>query len=239
MAARAVLWDFDRTLVRGWYLSECLVAMLDETQPNHGIPRENIARHLRTGFPWHRPLEPHTHLNDADAWWAAHTRLMADALLNEGVTEDIAMGIAGAARQRFFDITGYHVYPDTRPALERLSDEGWTHAIVSNHFPQLQGLVARLDLDGYFRSIVSSADVGYEKPRAEIFRIAIGALDDPEVLWMVGDDAERDVAAAGALGIPGILVDREAGTPGAVIDLGAAANRIEAGGDEATNGIDR
>ena len=54
----------------------------------------------------------------------------------------------------------------------------------------------------HFDAVVISMDVGLRKPRAEIFRAALDALDvGPEAALHVGDDLAADVAGAAALGI--------------------------------------
>ena len=46
----------------------------------------------------------------------------------------------------------------------------------------------------------------YEKPHPETFRGVLEALGGADEIWMVGDNAEADVAGAKAAGIPAVLV---------------------------------
>jgi putative hydrolase of the HAD superfamily len=210
----AVLWDFDRTLVRGWYLSECLMSILDELEPEHGLTREDLSRHLQHGFPWHTPMVPHPHLDDPDAWWANVRPIIIGALISAGVDHNLAQDIAVEVRSRMFEPDGFVVYEDTLPALERLRSSGWRQAVVSNHYPELPKVVERLGLAPYFDHVFTSAAVGYEKPHPEIFLAALRALGNPSQVWMVGDNREHDIEGAAAVGIPGILIDREGADEG-------------------------
>jgi putative hydrolase of the HAD superfamily len=63
-----------------------------------------------------------------------------------------------------------------------------------------------LSLDQYFDVIVTSVDVGYEKPHEEIFRVALQELGlQPSEVVMVGDRIEKDVVGANRMGIASIL----------------------------------
>jgi len=76
-------------------------------------------------------------------------------------------------------------------------------ALVSNHVtePQL-GKIARLGVEDYCRVIVTSEEVGVEKPEAAMFERALGRLDvSADRAVMVGDSDSGDVAGAKAAGL--------------------------------------
>ena len=102
---------------------------------------------------------------------------------------------------------GWELFPDTLPTLERLSQAGWTHAILSNHVPELRLLVAALGLDDIVALLSCSAETGYEKPHAQAFASVLDRLR-PARAWMVGDNVVADVLGAEELGIPAVLVRR-------------------------------
>lgn len=55
-SSRVIFWDFDGTLAyRPGEWRGCLIEVLDEYEPRHGITSEAIRPHLQEGFPWHRP----------------------------------------------------------------------------------------------------------------------------------------------------------------------------------------
>jgi putative hydrolase of the HAD superfamily len=102
---------------------------------------------------------------------------------------------------------GWELFEDTLPALERLSAAGSTHAILSNHVPELRQMVAALGLDEVVAVLSCSAETGFEKPHVQAFASVLEALRPSEV-WMVGDNIVADVLGAEALGIPAVLVRR-------------------------------
>jgi putative hydrolase of the HAD superfamily len=133
-------------------------------------------------------------------------------------------------RERIIDPAAYEVFPDTEPALARLQDAGWRHAIVSNHVPELEELVSALGLRLWFDAVHTSASIGYEKPHPRIYSVARVAAQAP-ALWMVGDSVLTDVVGAERVGLRGILVRAE--DPRArrrAEDLDTAADLILAAG---------
>ncbi len=203
-----ILWDFDGTLARREGLwSGCMVEVLDEHEPAHGLTRETIRTHMRGRYPWNSPEQPHEHLCEAGAWWEAMEAHMAAALHDAGINPERTGPLARAARERFLDASvGWSLYEDALPALSAARAAGWRSAILSNHVPELPRLAHELGLGGRVETVFTSAAVGYEKPHAELFRRALAELGGPERVWMVGDNPRADVAGAEAVGIPAVLV---------------------------------
>ncbi|MFI6619526.1 HAD family hydrolase [Streptomyces sp. NPDC050528] len=229
MTKSVVLWDFDGTLAfRGDRWRGCLVEALDEVAPGHGLVAADMAPGLRDGFPWHRPESGHPELSTPDAWWGALQPLFVKAYVGAGVEAKLADLAASRVRARYTDVSRWTVFPGSVAALEELAAAGWQHVIVSNHVPELDGLLRDLGLDRYFAAVVNSSLVGWEKPHRRIFEVALDRAGRPERVWMVGDNPVADVAGARALGIPAILV-----SPGES-GLRAAVRRILDGDADST-----
>lgn len=128
------------------------------------------------------------------------------AYVGAGVDAGSAARAARGVRAHYTDATRWTVFPDSVTALEELAAAGWLHVVVSNHVPELDGLLRDLGLGGYFTTVVNSSLVGWEKPHPRIFELALDRAGHPERVWMVGDNPVADIAGAGAVGIPGILV---------------------------------
>ncbi len=102
------------------------------------------------------------------------------------------------------------LYPDAEPLLKRLSQGGYSLALVSNAPPDTTSVVEALGLPRYMKTIVISGVVGYSKPHPEIFRIAMRQAGvQPGETIHVGDLYESDVLGARNAGIEGVLIDRE------------------------------
>jgi len=224
MSAGVVMWDFDGTLaMRPGMWSTCVLEVLDEQVPGHSVGRDDVRAALRDGFPWHRADQPHLELCEADAWWAALDPVLGRAFSLSGVDAARHVVLARAFRTRFIDgSVGWQVFDDTVPALRATADAGWRNVIVSNHIPELAGLVDALGLSALVEDVFSSALIGYDKPHPELFRHALRACDDPARRWMVGDNPEADVRGAQAVGIPAVLIR----TAGGERDALAAAQLV-------------
>ena len=207
---KVVFWDFDETLTyREWKWSGTLAQIAREADPPINLADVDIRPHLRAGYLWHTPEVAHPELANADAWWAYMEVVLAKAFRAAGVPEDMAPVLAGKVRGEYLDMRFWHVYDDVVPALEALAAEGWRHCVVSNHVPELDEIVEGVGLGGYFDVVISSANVGYEKPHAAIYAMAKAKFPEAEEMWMVGDSYEADYVGAERAGMKAILVRKE------------------------------
>jgi putative hydrolase of the HAD superfamily len=89
--------------------------------------------------------------------------------------------------------------------LESLRARGLKLGLVSNTFDPpdlLHRDMARFGLAARVDAIVFSSEVGFRKPRPEIFRRALGILGvEPEAALFVGDSLYHDVRGASELGM--------------------------------------
>ena len=83
--------------------------------------------------------------------------------------------------------------------------------ILSNGFKELQYLKMRsAGIDGFFRKVILSDDIGVMKPRPAIFHFALSATQSrPEQSLMIGDSWESDVAGARGAGWHQVFYDVE------------------------------
>ena len=204
-----MLWDFDGTLAhRPGLWRSALVGALDAVSPGHGVTGDAVRPGLKDGFPWHRPHEAHG-FTEADAWWTALHPVLARAYGGAGVARPVAEQAIARVRDVYLDPAAWVVFDDTVPALERLTAAGWSHAVLSNHVPELPRLVDALGLGRLVAPVLTSGVLGHEKPHPRAFAAALDALGRPERVVMVGDNPVADVEGARAVGLPALLVRDE------------------------------
>lgn len=204
---RFLIWDFDGTLgYREGRWASALHAVLKETMPGQDFERELLGAQLRRGFPWHTPEAPHPELSSPDSWWDALMPVFVGAFEAGGLDPSTSKELAGRVYGAYVDPRHWRLFDDAVPALRGLSSRGWTHLILSNHVPELPGILHGLGLDGHLHQIFNSAYSGYEKPHPRAFSGVLEAVDGAEAAWMVGDNPEADVRGAEAVGLPAILV---------------------------------
>jgi len=170
------------------------------------VELETLRPFMQKGFPWHNPERPNPPARGAEEWWDALLPVFEEAFLGCHVPPVTARMLAGKVRSVYTDIAEWNLFEDTRPVLEELQEAGWTHMILSNHVPELPALVAGLGLSGLIGSIVNSAHTGFEKPHPAAYQAALGAIEEPVEVWMIGDNIHADVLGAEAAGLPAILV---------------------------------
>jgi len=100
--------------------------------------------------------------------------------------------------------------PGASEVLSRLSSR-FRLALVtdteSSDEPVVRRALARLGLEQYFDAVVTSQDLGVTKPDSRAFREAMRRTRvNPGEAVMVGNDLDRDIQPATALGLHAILV---------------------------------
>ncbi len=202
-----LLWDFDGTL---GYHDGMWSRTLQEALAAQGVdwPLERIRPLMAAGFPWHTPEQSHEQFFGGVPWWDFMLEHFASLLRQQGLSADCAAAAAQSLRARYLAPSRWHLYDDTLPALRQACALGYRCAILSNHVPELPGIVNGLGLSGLLDQVVTSAQLGWEKPNPQFFRQATSLLGC-ERATMIGDNPNADVAGATAVGLNAILVRGE------------------------------
>lgn len=87
----------------------------------------------------------------------------------------------------------YKLYSDSESILSYCKSKGYNNYILSNNFPELVQVIERFNLEKYFADYFISSNIGYEKPRIEIFEYAINKANYPGVCYMIGDNPIADI----------------------------------------------
>ncbi|MGC9395508.1 MAG: HAD family hydrolase [Anaerolineae bacterium] len=209
-----LIWDFDGTLgyrisgSSGGAWTTSLLETVTLARPDHTVTSEQLRSYLQAGFPWHQPEHPHPHLTTGELWWEALYPVLEKACRGVGLDADLARTVARRFRAVYLNLDDWRLFDDVLPTLDALSARGWTHAILSNHVPELGDIVRHLGLASRIAYLFNSAKTGYEKPHPRAFKIALETLPDLKTAWMIGDSFTADVQGAEQVGIPAILVRR-------------------------------
>jgi putative hydrolase of the HAD superfamily len=230
MAEKYLLWDFGRTLSNhGAVWSESVVTAINQVHPEKNVTREQIKSFFAKGFPWHTPEIAHDHIKTADQWWLE----LMQPILNRVFTaleipESEFASLLQAARQECLDPKRWTLYDDIIPTFEKLSSLGWKHVILSNHVPELESVIEKLEIRHFFEHVFTSGIVGFEKPNPRFFDFALSRIGAENQIIMIGDNPEHDIEGAAQFGIPGILVrDGENGAREWILDDLVANSLLE------------
>ena len=122
----------------------------------------------------------------------------------------VAAGYRRDIQDPAFDVFDEHrnrveLYPDARPALERLKAH-YTLVAVTNGNARLE----KIGIDDLFDDFVSARTAGAAKPSPTIFAAAVAAGgSDSERTLHVGDHPEHDVSGARGMGMRTAWVNRK------------------------------
>jgi putative hydrolase of the HAD superfamily len=120
--------------------------------------------------------------------------------------EEVILGILG--KWMGFDLKMV-LYDDVVPALTNLKEKGLILGLISNVDRDIAPLYQKLGLSDWLQVMVTSQEVGFNKPQPEIFLAALkqAGVKPPEAIY-VGDQYQTDVVGANKVGMRGILLDR-------------------------------
>jgi putative hydrolase of the HAD superfamily len=145
--------------------------------------------------------------NDDKGWW----RELVDLVIDR-----VAPSLGEFDRDNFFEIAYGHfaeagvweLYPEVPGVLEELQPR-FQLAVVSNFDGRLRFILEHLGISKFFAHVFVSSEVGADKPDPEIYRRALKLMKlHPNDVVHVGDDSERDWAAATAAGLSVFRLDR-------------------------------
>jgi putative hydrolase of the HAD superfamily len=166
------------------------------------------------------------HPQGARGWWLRFVERFAERLEAPPPSRFAAAELFA----RFARADAWEVFPEVPDVLAELRGRGLKLAVISNWDERLPEVLAGLDLAEYFAAIVTSGDVGAEKPDRRIFDHALGLLGiSPERALHVGDSQVEDVEGALAADLSAALrLDRK-GRRGDVRDLTGVLGRVPGG----------
>ena len=208
---KAVFFDFYYTLgVWGLPLEDSLQKIADRYK--FEIDWELYAKAVKNLFADASGTDPSNHslLETLDTIVESYCEFIRELGVQEHA-EQIAWELLQAGHS-LFAANVATLYIDTIPTLQRLQDDGYKLAIVSNWDTPLDPLAERLGIAKYFDVITASHDtrVRSAKPDSHIFEYTLNAVGvSAEETVHVGDTYEADIIGAQGVGIRPILIDRE------------------------------
>ena len=150
-------------------------------------------------------LERHPELDHDEEVWVLFTEQIVRGM---GGTSDRAYECAVEMTRAWEHAQNFQIFEDVPPAFAGLRAHGLKLGLVSNTGRNLDEFVRHHGLD--VDAAVSSGIHGKTKPHPTIFQAALRRLEvEPAAAVMVGDSIEDDVEGAKAVGMRGLLLDRE------------------------------
>jgi putative hydrolase of the HAD superfamily len=150
-------------------------------------------------------LERHPELDHDEEVWVLFTEQIVRGM---GGNTNRAYDCALEMTRAWGHAHNFHLFEDVLPTLVELRAHDLKLGLVSNTGRNLDEFVRHHGLD--VEAAVSSGAHGKTKPHPTIFQAALERLEvEPAAAVMVGDSIEDDVEGAKAVGMRGLLLDRE------------------------------
>lgn len=204
---KVLFWDFDGTLVHSNSLwSGSIYKALKETVVDSKVTLEMIEPYTSTGFTWYTPENDYLKFV-GEYWWDYMNEYFKNIYVSLGFAEEIADVMSKKVREFIKEKENYILYEDTISVLEKVNSLNCKNIILSNNYPDLYDVLEKLQLAHYFDDFVISANVGYDKPRKEIFEYAKGLYPNAEY-YMIGDSIKADITGGKNAGMTTILVHK-------------------------------
>ncbi|HVF59508.1 MAG TPA: HAD-IA family hydrolase [Thermoanaerobaculia bacterium] len=138
-------------------------------------------------------------------WWARFLERLCEHL---GAPPPSRFA-AAELYHRFATAEAWEVYPEVPAVLENLRARDLKLAVIANWDDRLPPLLAALDLADSFEVVVTSFQVGAEKPDQRIFAFALDRLSVPSFNTLhIGDRQLEDVEGAEAAGLHAVHLNR-------------------------------
>ena len=199
---KAIFWDFDGTLIHK--NEESFSSLKEALLLNHyKIDDLDIRAALREALPWNN-WEISYEYEAGKKWWDRLFSKLSSFYAQHGVLEvDL---VNSAYKKHILSSSCYTLFDDAPIILEYCRNLGYRNYILSNNYPELPQAVEKLGLAEFFSGYIISGNIGFEKPRPEIFQQAISVAGNPEIRYMVGDNPVADIQGAKNVGLQTIFV---------------------------------
>jgi len=132
--------------------------------------------------------------------------ILAEAGVN--ATKELSLKILKRVREQFKKVA-FALFDDVLSTLETLKQQNFILGLLTNLDSDMASICRDLGLESYLDFVVTSKEVGADKPKPPIFLAALdkAGVNASEAVH-VGDQYKMDVIGARAVGIKPILVDR-------------------------------
>ena len=134
-----------------------------------------------------------------------------NAILTEAgikAPQDIPLKIIKIVLSQFKGVT-FVLFDDVLSTLKTLKEQSFILGLLTNLTQNVVPIYCSLGLEPYLDFVVSSGEVGVDKPAPRFFYAALEkAKVEPQEAIHVGDQYKLDVVGARGVGITPILIDR-------------------------------
>ncbi len=178
MVKKALFWDFDGTLILP--NESFLDALQHALKPfNYSVNPETIRISLRSACPWYHPEKSYTDTTGVN-WWDHFFESFEGFYMEHSIADSDREKINQLFKEYILNDKNYTVYPDADMVLHQCHGMGYKNYILTNNFPELAVIAKRIGLSKHIDDYIISTNIGFEKPRPELFQYALRIANVPD-----------------------------------------------------------
>jgi len=207
---KAVFFDWFNTLARFEPPREELYSQAFQ-QFGIGLSSKAIMRGILTGDQYYfqenakSPVEKRSPEEQAKVYSYYPKAILTEAGIE--APQELPLKIVKILFQQFKGVT-FALFDDVLSALKKLKEQRLILGLLTN-MKDVNSICHRLGLEPYLNFIVSSGEVGVDKPDPRFFLAALKqAAVEPQEAVHIGDQYKIDIEGARGVGITPILIDR-------------------------------
>jgi putative hydrolase of the HAD superfamily len=141
-------------------------------------------------------------------WWRQLVHRTFEQALGQPPPATTFEALFDALYRHYAHPQAWQLYPDVRPALEKLHTSFTLH-VLSNFDPRLIPVLQGLGIHPFFQHIILSSEAGFRKPDPRLFAHALARTGaTPAHSLHVGDEPEADIQGAQNAGFQTFHVQR-------------------------------
>lgn len=211
---KAIFFDWFNTLAyyrpsREELQSQVLKEFGIEVSPQQLIPGIIAADQMYSQENAISPLRQRSQEEQAKVLSRYQATVLVEAGVEVSVEPEMLLRIVNRAQQLMPGME-FVLYDDVLPTMKMLKEQSLIMGLLTNLDRDMKPLCSRLGLDPYLSFIVTSGEVGVDKPHPSIFQAALRQAGvDASGALHVGDQYQNDVVGARGAGIRPILIDRQ------------------------------
>jgi len=155
------------------------------------------------------PIRKRSPQEQAEIYTRYQQTILTEAGIDVSGNPDLFLNIMKKAQELSQDMS-FTLFDDVLPTIKTLKERRLTLGLLTNLDRDMMSISSELGLEPYIDFIVTSGEVGVDKPRPPIFLAALekAGVSASEAIH-VGDQYKLDIVGAREVGINPILIDRQ------------------------------
>jgi putative hydrolase of the HAD superfamily len=155
------------------------------------------------------PIRTRNTSEQAKAYARHHQTILTEAGVNISGQPDLLINII-TRMQTVTSAMHFVLFDDVLPTVKSLKERKLIVGILTNLDRDMKPLCRNLGIEKYVNVIVTSGEIGVDKPNPLIFQAALqrANVTAPEAI-LVGDQYKNDILGARGVGIKPLLIDRD------------------------------